>query len=303
MPCPDQSFSYVFGVGAESRRTPTVFPPGFGYKVESGTVWGANIHLLHTEDIVGGEQGVKECIECWATPYRVSQGHGCDPQYGNGSFSCCGSGGGGGNCAVNTPDPVPTQYAMSLVVEYVRDTTVVAVNPSTFRVPQCDYEYNVGDDHTLRIGDVNVVEESWVIPERLEAVFGVAHMHTGAINVSVSVQKAGSSTFESVCTSYPVYGQNGTTVGDEAGHVVQVTVCLSSDGNDGGIPPGLRGGFRNSSLILEKGDSLKVQGYYSMSDTDPRIAPVPAGPHLGVMSYFYAAFAGGDGKRIPLASM
>ena len=55
-----------------------------------------------------------------------------------------------------------------------------------------------------------VVEEVWPIPKRLEIVYGVAHMHTGAINVSVSVKKKGMfATWVPVCTSYPVYGNNG----------------------------------------------------------------------------------------------
>jgi hypothetical protein len=83
--CPDASFGYVFGVGAESRDTLTAFPPGYGYKVKDGTVWGANIHLLHTQGLTGGQQGIKECIECWATPFR--QRHGCEPSR-NGSFGC-----------------------------------------------------------------------------------------------------------------------------------------------------------------------------------------------------------------------
>lgn len=57
-PCPDgQDFSYVFGVGAESRKTPTIIPDGYGYHVQDGTVWGANIHILHTEGLAGGDQG------------------------------------------------------------------------------------------------------------------------------------------------------------------------------------------------------------------------------------------------------
>ena len=32
-------FTYVFGVGAESRKTPAVVPDGFGYHVKAGTKW------------------------------------------------------------------------------------------------------------------------------------------------------------------------------------------------------------------------------------------------------------------------
>lgn len=60
-PCPDgQDFSYVFGVGAESRKTPTIIPDGYGYHVAAGTVWGANIHILHTEGLAGGDQGATQ---------------------------------------------------------------------------------------------------------------------------------------------------------------------------------------------------------------------------------------------------
>lgn len=46
--------------------------------------------------------------------------------------------------------------------------------------------------------------------------------------------------------------------------------------------PGL---VRNSSLVLEKGDTFKIQGYYTTAAVDPRIYPMPAGPHLGVISF------------------
>ena len=58
--------SYRFGVGAESRGTPTIFPDNFGL-VSGGNHWGANIHLLRTVGLSGGVAGVKDCIECaWA---------------------------------------------------------------------------------------------------------------------------------------------------------------------------------------------------------------------------------------------
>ena len=49
--------------------------------------------------------------------------------------------------------------------------------------------------------------------------------------------------------------------------------------------------YRNHSLIVAKGDKLEVAGYYNVGGADERIAPMPAGPHLGVMSYMYGVFA------------
>ena len=46
------------------------------------------------------------------------------------------------------------------------------------------------------------------------------------------------------------------------------------------------GSYRNSSLRVKKGDTIRVDGWYNIGTNDPRIEPTPAGPHLGVMSYF-----------------
>jgi hypothetical protein len=102
------------------------------------------------------------------------------------------------------------------------------------------YEYNVGDQPSMQSGDVNMVEDQWVMPRREELMFAIAHLHTGergvcvidarlvlteiclchacsccqinniedgdatvgAINLTASVQKAGSGRFEPVCTRY-----------------------------------------------------------------------------------------------------
>lgn len=45
--------SYNFGIGAESRNRPSTIPAGFGFMVDEGEVWGANLHLLHTVDLSG----------------------------------------------------------------------------------------------------------------------------------------------------------------------------------------------------------------------------------------------------------
>ena len=118
-PCPNgQDFSYVFGVGAESRLTPTVMPEGYGYHVRDGTKWGANIHLLHTQGLAGGDQGTKECIECWAGPRKAC---GLDPKR-NGSFSCCQT----GTCPVAPDgDGIPTEYKMQMTIKYTRNVSMV----------------------------------------------------------------------------------------------------------------------------------------------------------------------------------
>ena len=44
-------------------------------------------------------------------------------------------------------------------------------------------------------------------------------------------------------------------------------------------------------MAVKKGDKLRVDGWYWVGQDDARISPMPAGPHLGVMSYFYGLYA------------
>ena len=129
-----------------------------------------------------------------------------------------------------------------------------------------------------------VATESWTLKEDKTFLFGVGHMHTGAINVSVFINH------QFVCASYPIYGTSPNVVGDEKGHIVEVSRCLD-DGSAGHYPGYPAGSYRNHSLSVKKGDVLTVEGWYYVGRSDPRILPSPAGAHLGVMSYAYFVFA------------
>ena len=84
---------------------------------------------------------------------------------------------------------------MSMDIAFTRDVdTLTPLDTATSMSPNCRYEYNAEQDATGvngggTIGDVNVVTEEWPIVQRVEAVFGIGHMHTGAINVSVWMRK------------------------------------------------------------------------------------------------------------------
>lgn len=129
-------FTYVFGVGAESRNTPAVIPDGFGYHVANGTKWGANIHVLHIQGLADGQQGVKECIECWA---GETKNCGSSARR-NGTFMCCVVGG----CPTAPgTDTMPTEYKMEMKLRYTRDVQMVRpVDMETYLAPNCSYEYN-----------------------------------------------------------------------------------------------------------------------------------------------------------------
>ena len=134
-------------------------------------------------------------------------------------------------------------------------------------------------------------------------MFGVGHQHSGALNLSVYLND------QYVCSSYPRFGTTVGKAGDEKGHLVEMTLCLEFDGTSGPYPVGgketpfgvgitktgfglLRkvlekltatndifllqgmpvGSYRNTSLQVQKGDRLRVDGWYSIAPKDPRCA-------------------------------
>ena len=157
----------------------------------------ANIHVLHTQGLQGGQQGVKECIECWGGPGKHC---GSDPRR-NGTFDCCDQ----GTCPVAPgADATPTEYKMLMRVRYTRDVSkVTAVNVETYQAPDCVYEYNALPSGG---GPENKVTETWTVDKDKEFLFAVGHMHSGALNVSLFLNDA------FVCASYPVHGSTPMVV-------------------------------------------------------------------------------------------
>ena len=152
-------------------------------------------------------------------------------------------------------------------------------------------EYNV---HANSKHPEQRATKTWTIDEDKRFLFGVGHMHSGALNVSVFVNE------KFVCASYPVYGKTPGKAGDELGHLVQATRCVD-DGSAKGYPDHPSGSYRDQPIVVKAGDELRVDGWYYVGDHDARILPTPAGAHLGVMSYFYAVFAKGTAGLPPTA--
>lgn len=156
-------FTYVFGVGAESRNTPAVIPDGFGYHVSNGTEWAANIHVLHIRGLADGEQGIKECIECWAGEMKNCGNNARK----NGTFMCCVVGG----CPTSPgADMMPTEYKMQMKIRYTRDVEMVRpVDTETYLAPNCSYEYNAiaggGNESSgmTAVGDAHLASSTWVV--------------------------------------------------------------------------------------------------------------------------------------------
>ena len=69
--------------------------------------------------------------------------------------------------------------------------------------------------------------------------------------------------------------------GNEKGFLVEMSTCLDKD-------------VDGRSLKLAPGDVVRLDSWYWVGSEDPRLDPLPAGTHLNVMGYMYAAFTSPD---------
>ena len=172
--CPDTGIDFVVGVGAESRHSPTIWPDGHGYIVEEGVEWNANIHLLKTTDLVGGDNGPKACIECWYGPGKT-----CTPDA-NGTFSCCYS----DSSCPTVPGANTTQavYYLSYTVDYTYDVTAItSIDVAIIMAPECSVQYDAipsdspnsksqGYPSAAPDGPEHLVVQKFVAPKDIEVI-------------------------------------------------------------------------------------------------------------------------------------
>ena len=275
--------NYVFGIGAESRNSPVEFPAGYGYTVSSAkdNQFGGNIHILRTEHLAedavgmvpvgqGGAAGAaKQCNECY---YALGKGKECTLEQ-NGTFFCCGDNCYDGSCRCPTKagtPMVPVNFYLQYTVQYTRDVFKIApVSVGVITTPDCKTYYTVLRDD---IEKESLSATTFSVPADMEIFLAIGHQHTGAINVSLSLNG------KLFCTSYPTYG-NGTAAGNEANHLVSMSTCYRYDPS-GPAPP----------LAVKKGDRISVSGYYYVGSDDPRLGADLSGTHLNVMTYMYLGF-------------
>lgn len=277
--CPEGP-NYVFGIGAESRDTPVRFPKGHGYVVEEDSEWGANIHLLRIDsgkDLLGDNPWVagKECAECFYSP-AGTKGSRCTPKH-NGTFQCCGDNCYDGSCFCptkpNTPQ-VARKYVLRYTLRYTRDLdAIVPISVGVFTTPSCNVFYEVYENNT---DPESLSSTTFRMKADAEIMLAVGHLHTGGINISLSLNG------RYICTSYPGYGTEPDKPGNELGHLVSMTPCRNSEENDG------------LGLQVKKGDKLRLDGWYWVGAEDKRISPSPGGTHLNVMAYMYTAYKVGQ---------
>jgi len=259
--------NYVFGIGAESRNNPVTLPEGYAYVVEDGAQWGGNIHLLRTEGLAGNpHKAAKECNECYYGPNKGAQ---CTKEK-NGTFACCGERDYNGTAFCDTspdlPLPVEKIYHLRYNVTYTRSIdTIIPLQIGVMSAPDCLQFYGVyrNDTHP-----VDTQSYSLTLPYDVKLLLATGHMHTGALNVTMSVNG------QLACASEPRYGTEDGVPGNERGYLVQVSQCI--DPSSGG-------------LDLKAGDVLTVDANYYVGSHDSRLL-YSDGTHLNVMGYMYVAY-------------
>jgi len=258
--------NYVFGIGAESRNNPITLPAGYGYVVEEGALWGGNIHLLRTEGLAGNSaKAAKECNECYYGPNKGTQ---CTEAR-NGTFQCCGEHDDEGLAYCDTADaplPLDKEFYLRYNVTYTRDLdSITPLEIGVMSAPDCYPFYGV-----YRNDETKVDTQSYSIklPYDVHVALAIGHMHTGAINVSLSVNG------HLVCTSLPSYGTEEGVPGNEKGYLVKVSPCIASS---------------SSGLELKKSDLLMIEANYYVGSDDDRLN-YSDGTHLNVMAYMYVAY-------------
>jgi hypothetical protein len=129
-------------------------------------------------------------------------------------------------------------------------------------------------------GPEHLVSNSWTMDRDTDVVFAVGHLHTGAINVIIEING------ELKCVSEAIYGTVLDEPGNELGHLIGMTNCVG-------------GATEKPVISVKKGDTFTVNGWYWVGPSDPRIVPVPAGPHLVVMSYMFVLLKDVNSKCEP----
>jgi len=258
---------YVFGIGAESRNNGVTFPAHMGYVVPDGTLWGANIHLLRTQGLKGDNpyKAAKECNECYYGPNKGSQ---CTPSK-NGTFACCGEHDteGVAYCEVAEGELPPEKvYHLRYTLSYTESVLfIIPLEIGTFSAPHCASYYDV---YRNDANPVDVKSYELKIPADVSVVFATGHIHTGGINISLSVNG------QHACTSVPTYGTEEGAPGNEKGYLVKMSGCVD---------------VATGALPLKKNDIVRIDGRYWVGSTDDRIGYAD-GTHLNVMAYMYTAY-------------
>lgn len=248
---------YVFGVGAETRKTPYNFPEFNGDKYgwftnQAKQPWTANIHVLRTVDI-DPEWGLKGCIECHGPTKWCKK---------TGGFECCPD----RSFCPTTENPSPAkQYYFRYKVKFVPQSEAKQAANYILDVshPKCNIEYNVPanprgiDEATVQV----------VLPHDTRFFQLWGHIHIAGYNISLFHGKTTADPL--ICASYPTYGTREGVVGEEKGYVTAMSKC----------------DFGSKPYVIKKGEPLTLSAVYNVGPEDDRTWNT--GYHDGVMGLYF----------------
>lgn len=278
-PC-QNSLGQYYGLGSETRRTPTDVPDPYGLEVGNPSEippgyeerWLLNIHAIDTrgvEDRLG-------CTECRCDLYNVTideYDRPLRPGY-IGGLKCCYD---EVQCRLRQGfQGLKRNIYMKYTIEWVDwDSSLVPVRAYIFDVTDlwkktdsgveskhhCLIEYQVescSDSDLSDNGCVDTKRVSLTMPKGGVVVYGVAHQHTGGVGSTLYGEGG-----RVICSSMPTYG-DGKEAGNEAGYIVGMSTCYPEPG----------------SVTISDGETLVLESHYNASKR-----------HTGVMGLFYIMVA------------
>ncbi|PON71244.1 Stress up-regulated Nod [Parasponia andersonii] len=276
--CQEGVLGQYYGLGSETRKTPTFVPDPYGIEVGNPAEipdgyeerWMVNVHAIDTR---GTEDGLG-CTECRCDLYNVSKdeyGRPLRPDYRGGLLCCYDQ----TQCRVRKGfQGAKRSLYLRYTVEWVGWTdSILPVKIYIFDVTdtwnalnsaahECKVEYEVVESYkgtgmtSQRFIDTKRTRVT--MPTGGYVVYGVAHQHTGGTG-STLYREDGSV----MCSSIPIYGR-GKEAGDEAGYIVGMSTCYPQPG----------------SVKILDGETLTLVSNYSSSQA-----------HTGVMGLFYILVA------------
>ncbi|KAG8388171.1 hypothetical protein BUALT_Bualt02G0098100 [Buddleja alternifolia] len=284
----DSGLSQYFGLGSETRRTPTYVPDPYGIEVgnpedipvgyEEG--WILNVHAIDTR----GAEDKLGCTECRCDLYNVTvdeYGHVLPKNY-NGGLRCCYD---ESRCRVKDGfRGLKRGLYLRYKVEYVDwDASIVPVKIYILDVTDiwtradesrglrarhhCLIEYDV-DSCPVGVANEGCSHTKSLtvsLPIGGDVIYGVGHQHSGGIGTTLYGEGG-----RLICSSNPTYGK-GNEPGNEAGYIVGMSTCYPSPG----------------SIKISAGEMLTLVSNYSSSGSRG---------HAGVMGLFYILLADSSEK-------
>lgn len=280
--CQGNILPQYFGLGSETRGTPTDIPDPFGMEMGNPTEipegfeekWLFNIHAIDTR----GVEDKLGCTECKCELYNVTVDEYGRPLMSDykGGLSCCYD---NTQCKLKEgfKGPKRSLYLKYKIKWVDWDEFIVPLKTYIIDVTDslklsddskgmnsdhdCKIEYQVescSTDHEEGNGCVHVKRTSLPLQTGGYVIYAVAHQHSGGVGSTLYGQDG-----RVICSSVPSYG-HGNEAGNEAGYIVGMSTCYPKPG----------------SVKIIDGEILTHESNYNNTKE-----------HTGVMGLFYLLVA------------